>query len=118
MKSARVAALLLLAPSLLVAQPAAGPAGQAPAGGAPRFVAGLAPYERPAGAPAITEFSPSADWRKRALAGVSEPIPKSLGFLDNQGAWYTPFTQPGMPSYYDLRQMHGAPASGSPTSKK
>jgi len=119
MKFGSLKGLLLLAPSLLAAQPAAVPVGQAAAGNtsAP-LVAGLAPYQRPAGAPAIVEFSPGAEWRKRALAGVSEPIPKSLGFLDQQGAWYTPFNQPGMPGYYDLRQLHGAPASGSPTAKK
>ena len=70
------------------------------------FVAGLAPNQRPAGAPVIQEFAPSADWRSQSLAGVSEPIPASLDFIDSQGAWYTPFNQPGMPGYYDLRNLH------------
>lgn len=70
------------------------------------FVAGLAPNQRPTGAPVIQEFAPSADWRTQSLAGVSEPIPASLDFIDSQGAWYTPFNQPGMPGYYDLRNMH------------
>ena len=70
------------------------------------FVAGLAPNQRPAGAPVIQEFAPSADWRTQSLAGVSEPIPASLDFIDSQGAWYTPFNQPGMPGYYDLRNLH------------
>lgn len=71
------------------------------------FVAGLAPNQRPTGAPVVREFAPSADWRAQSLAGVSEPIPASIGnFIDSQGAWYTPFNQPGMPGYYDLRNWH------------
>lgn len=70
------------------------------------FVAGLAPNQRPTGAPVIHEFAPSANWRTQSLVGVSEPIPASLDFIDNQGAWYTPFNQPGMPGYYDLRNLH------------
>ena len=70
------------------------------------FVAGLTPNQRPGGAPVVREFAPGADWRSRALAGVSEPVPDSLDFLDSQGAWYTPFNRPGMPGYYDLRNMH------------
>lgn len=72
------------------------------------FVAGLAPHQRPQAAPAIRAFAPDADWRARALTGVTAPLPPSLNFLDQQGAWYTPFNRPGMPGYYDLRQWHGA----------
>ncbi len=71
------------------------------------FVAGLAPYQRPAGAPAISSFTPDAAWRTRALTGISAPVPASLRFLDDQGAWYTPFIHPGAIGYYDLRQWHG-----------
>ena len=71
------------------------------------FVAGLAPYQRPEGAPVIKEFTPDPAWRARALTGVSAPVPASLRFLDDQGAWYTPFNHPGGPGYYDLRQWHG-----------
>ncbi len=70
------------------------------------FVAGLAPNQRPVAAPIIREFVPGAEWRARSLAGVSSPIPASLDFIDSQGAWYTPFNQPGMPGYYDLRNLH------------
>ena len=70
------------------------------------FVAGLKPSQRPAGAPVIHQFAPSANWRAQSLVGVSEPIPAGLEFLDSQGAWYTPFNQPGMPGYYDLRNWH------------
>lgn len=70
------------------------------------FVAGLTPNQRPTQAPMIQEFVPDAKWRARALAGISDPIPASLDFIDNQGAWYTPFNQPGMPGFYDLRNLH------------
>ncbi len=80
--------------------------GMQPVNASTEFVAGLIPNQRPAGAPVIREFAPGAEWRSRALRGVSEPIPDNLDFLDNQGAWYTPFTQPGMPGYYDLRKLH------------
>jgi hypothetical protein len=76
------------------------------------FVAGLQPNQRPAAAPVIRVFAPGADWRARSLTGISEPIPASLEFLDSQGAWYTPFNQPGMPGYYDLRDWrHGVRGS-------
>jgi hypothetical protein len=84
-----------------------------PAFSADRFVAGTAPWQRPADAPVIKEFKSGDVWRKQALAGVSEPVPPSLRFLDNQGAWYTPFNRPGMPGYYDLRGLHGAARSAS-----
>lgn len=71
------------------------------------FVAGLAPHQRPPGAPKVGEFVPNPDWRARALTGIAAPVPPSLGFLNSQGAWYTPFNRPGMPGYYDLRQWHG-----------
>jgi len=70
------------------------------------FIAGLTPNQRPTLAPVIQEFVPGAKWRAQALAGISEPIPASLDFIDNQGAWYTPFNQPGMPGFYDLRNLH------------
>jgi len=70
------------------------------------FVVGLTPNQRPADAPVIREFMPSANWRSQSLVGISEPIPESLDFLDSQGAWYTPFNRPGMLGYYDLRNMH------------
>lgn len=77
-------------------------------------VAGLAPQSRPAGAPVITSFDKSPDWRARALSGVSGPHPPGLDFLNSQGAWYTPFTHPGMPEPYDLRgwHAHGKPGAG------
>lgn len=85
-------------------------AGAAPAEtakvGEHRFVAGTVPHQRPVGAPMIKEFAPGPGWAKTATTGVVEPLPASLKFLASQGAWYTPFTLPGMPGYYDLRQWH------------
>lgn len=67
------------------------------------YVAGLTPWERPIGAPAITEVHHGADWYQRALVGVESPYPASLRFLEDQGAWFTPFNHPGMTGPYDLR---------------
>jgi hypothetical protein len=80
------------------------------------FVAGLLPNQRPAGAPVIREFAPDTHWRVQALAGVSEPIPP-LGFIDSQGAWYTPFNHPGMPGYYDLRNWHPGTRAQNPAAQ-
>ena len=42
-----------------------------------------------------------------STAGRQPAPPGSIvKFLADQGAWYTPFTHPGMPGYYDLRGMH------------
>jgi hypothetical protein len=79
----------------------------------PGLVSGLAPYQRPQGAPVIREFVRTADWRARALTGISEPLPASLGFLNRQGAWHTPFIDPGMPGYYDLRAWHRGPGDSA-----
>ena len=80
----------------------------------PYPVAGLAPDQRPAGAPAIMEFTRTDAWRAGALRGVTGPTPESiLRFLGDQGAWYTPFARPGMPGPYDLRGLH-APQKAAP----
>lgn len=73
---------------------------------AQEFVAGTTPDRRPEGAPRITAADHDAAWRNRALAGISKPVPKSLGFLDSQGAWFTPFNHPNMPPPYDLRGLY------------
>lgn len=73
-------------------------------------VAGTQPYARPVGAPTITEVRHDQAWYVRALTGVSQPIPPSLRWLDDQGNWYTPFTRPGMSPPYDIRGWHSAPA--------
>jgi hypothetical protein len=58
--------------------------------------------------------SPLPD-KSRALHGVSEPLPASLKFLDDQGGWFNPFTHPGMLPPYDPRGWHALPA---PTKKR
>lgn len=85
-----------------------------PASAGEGFVAGSTPQRRPADAPVIKAFNASAEWRKAALTGIGEPLPPSLKFLDQQGAWYTPFDQRGMPGYYDLRGLHAAAAKTKP----
>ena len=97
-------AATLMAVMLILALPNIAQAVEKPGVG---FVAGLAPHQRPEGAPVIKDFTPDPAWRARALTGVSAPVPASLQFLDHQGAWYTPFNHPGWPGYYDLRQWFG-----------
>lgn len=72
----------------------------------PFRVAGLAPYQRPEGAPVIRELAGTDGIRARALRGISDPPSSVLAFLKSQGAWYTPFGEPGMPGYYDIRDLH------------
>ncbi len=73
---------------------------------ADQYVAGVDPSQRPQGAPMIQAPQKGADWKTAALRGVSDPKPASLKFLDDQGAWYTPFNHAGMPGYYDIRGLH------------
>jgi hypothetical protein len=73
-------------------------------------VAGTQPHARPVGAPTITEVRRDKAWHARALTGISQPVPPSLRWLDDQGNWYTPFTRPGMPPPYDIRGWHSVPA--------
>ncbi len=70
-------------------------------------IAGLAPSQRPTNAPVLTA-DPALD-TKRALHGVSLPIPDSLKFLNDQGGWFNPFTRSGMTGPYDLRGWHANP---------
>lgn len=70
------------------------------------YIAGVQPDQRPAGAPKTATYNKSGDWLARATKGVEKPHPESLKFLQDQGAWYTPFTQAGMPGRYDIRHLH------------
>ena len=83
------------------------PSWSADANAAP--VAGLAPYERPAGAPVIRSVARTPEQAAKLTTGVTQPLPQGLEWLKDQGNWYTPFTRPGMVGYYDLRGWHGAP---------
>ena len=71
----------------------------------PVFIAGLVPDSRPDGAPVITVFEQTPAWRAQALRGISPPQ-TGLGFLNDQGAWYTPFIYPNLKDRYDIRSLH------------
>ncbi|MEN8175957.1 MAG: hypothetical protein ABFS23_09355 [Pseudomonadota bacterium] len=75
-------------------------------------IAGVAPDQRPAGAPVIAQFQKSSEWYAHALHGVSRPYPWSFRFLEDQGAWHTPFNNPGMHGPYDLRGWHATGSTG------
>lgn len=75
----------------------------------PYPVAGLTPWQRPAGAPRIDMAMPT-DMRA-ATQGIAAPALSGLAFLDHQGGWYTPFSRPGMTEPYDLRGWHAAAPS-------
>ena len=75
---------------------------------AAEFVAGTTPDRRPEGAPRIESVKRDAAWFDAALSGVSKPMPRSLRFLEDQGAWFTPFTRPNMPAPYDIRGLYAA----------
>lgn len=103
-----ISALLLTRASMSLAAEAAVPHAE-PAAAAvpvPTFVAGTAPSLRPADAPSLAAVAKDARWFQKALTGVEAPYPSSLTFLEDQGNWYTPFTQPGMTGAYDLRRWH------------
>ena len=69
-------------------------------------VAGLTPYERPAGAPVKAEV---VGLGERGLRGIEGVPPASLERLKgSQGEWYTPFSRAGMTGPYDLRGWHRA----------
>lgn len=73
----------------------------------PSFIAGVDPSQRPAGAPAISVFHKPSGWAAAAERGITDPKPASVkAFLADQGAWYTPFTHPGMLGRYDIRGLH------------
>ncbi len=69
-------------------------------------VAGTKPDQRPADAPVVHELEKNGAWYDHALTGVDSPYPYSLRFLEDQGAWFTPFTRPGMTGPYDIRGWH------------
>ena len=76
--------------------------------GGAKFVAGVVPNARPAGAPVIAKMPKDAAWYQSALTGVVPPYPASLRFLEDQGAWYNPFLLPGATGPYDIRNWHVA----------
>lgn len=88
-------------------------AGSTSAAAAGYPVGGLEPSKRPGGAPVISAYEPAEQARARLEAGVSEPVPESVGkMIEQQEAWYTPFARPGMPGPYDLLGRHARTESG------
>lgn len=73
----------------------------------PSYIAGVDPSQRPVGAPVVSAFHKSSGWVATAERGITDPKPASVkAFLADQGAWYTPFTHPGMLDRYDIRGLH------------
>lgn len=70
------------------------------------FIGGTTPSVRPANAPVIKDATITKEQEKSFFRGVSKPYPPSLLFVKNQGAWYTPFSHPGMTGRYDIRGWH------------
>lgn len=81
---------------------------------ADEFVAGTEPSLRPVSAPVLTSFTKNATWYRTALSGIeAPPYPFSLRFLEDQGAWYTPFNRPGLTGPYDIRNWHDSASGGA-----
>lgn len=68
-------------------------------------IAGLQPDRRPS-APKVIDINRSWQWYARAFSGIEQPYPWSLSFVNGQGNWHTPFSDPGMTGKYDLRGWH------------
>lgn len=81
---------------------------------ADEFIAGTEPSLRPVGAPVLVSFTKDVAWYRNALSGIeAPPYPFSLRFLEDQGAWYTPFNRPGLTGPYDIRNWHGSASGGA-----
>ena len=76
-----------------------------------RFIAGLEPDFRPAGAPLITRFEQTTTWKAEALRGIAPPA-SGINFLKDQGAWYTSFNHPNSTGRYDIRGLYLADMPG------
>lgn len=79
-------------------------------------MAGLTPWQRPAGAPVIKEFVKDKQWVETFYHGVQKPYPPHLGEA-SQGAWFTPFNHPGMLGTYDIRKWHQSAVQPAPQPK-
>ncbi len=69
------------------------------------FIGGLTPDRRPEGAPVITQFEQTPEWKAAALHGIAPPQ-TGVDFLKYQGAWYTPFIYPNSTGRYDIRGFY------------
>lgn len=70
-------------------------------------IAGLHPYERPAGAPVQTERPVTRVQLGHWMHGISEPYPGNVTTIAASGHWWLPLRGPGMTPPYDLRAWHG-----------
>lgn len=70
-------------------------------------VAGIGPQGRAPTSPVMRLATVDAAMKGRRLQGVSTPWPGNLARIAEQGVWYSPMFQAGMPGRYDLRQLHG-----------
>ena len=70
------------------------------------YIAGTTPSVRPPGAPRIEHVVHTKAWFGKAYKGIEKPYPPHLGFIQQQGDWYTPFNHPGMTGLYDIRGWH------------
>lgn len=75
-------------------------------------IAGLQPDRRP-NAPKVIDVDRSGRWYARAFTGIEQPYPWSLSFVNGQGNWHTPLSEPGMTGKYDLRGWHREAAETS-----
>ena len=74
---------------------------------AQEFIGGLTPERRPEGAPVITIFEQTPAWQAQARHGIAAPQ-TGIAFLNDQGAWYTPFIHPNSTGRYDIRGFYSA----------
>jgi len=77
-------------------------------------ISGLQPDRRPEGAPVVSDYVKDGTWYRQALTGIDQPYPASLRFLEDQGAWFSPFIHPGMTGPYDIRGWHSREKPASP----
>jgi len=70
-------------------------------------IAGFRPYERPVGYPVVVRYEGLDRWKEQAVRGLGQPV-VGLKFMDDQGAWYTPFNRANLLGRYDLRGLHGS----------
>lgn len=77
-------------------------------------VVGLQPDRRPEAAPVVSDYLKDGAWYRAALTGIDQPYPASLRFLEDQGAWFSPFIHPGMLGPYDIRGWHSREKPASP----
>ena len=70
-------------------------------------IAGFRPDMRPAGYPVVVRFEGLEGWKEQAVRGLGQPV-VGVKFLDDQGAWYTPFNRANLLGRYDLRGLHGS----------